>query len=116
MRKLHYFGLLSAFITTLFMFACQEKELDNIVKDIVANKLTDIELAYFIGACYAKDLASSETIALTKAIVKHGGAFKARIGAEAVRELLRETDLAALCKKLHKDLALLLTQRGWSPQ
>lgn len=31
MRKFHYFGLLTAFITTLFLFACQEKELDNIV-------------------------------------------------------------------------------------
>ncbi|HLD88540.1 MAG TPA: DNA-directed RNA polymerase subunit beta' [Candidatus Omnitrophota bacterium] len=39
------------------------------------------------------------------ALVKHGGAFKARIGAEAIRELLRELDLAVLCKKLRKDLA-----------
>ncbi|OGX05997.1 MAG: DNA-directed RNA polymerase subunit beta' [Omnitrophica WOR_2 bacterium GWA2_47_8] len=39
-----------------------------------------------------------------EALVKHGGAFKAKIGAEAVRELLRETDLNTLCKKLHKDL------------
>ncbi|MCK5215122.1 MAG: DNA-directed RNA polymerase subunit beta' [Candidatus Omnitrophica bacterium] len=39
-----------------------------------------------------------------EALVKYGGSFKARIGAEAVRELLRDLDLAALCKKLHKDL------------
>ncbi len=39
-----------------------------------------------------------------EAIVKYGGAFKARIGAEAVKEILRETDLNALSKKLRKDL------------
>lgn len=38
------------------------------------------------------------------ALVKYGGAFKAKIGAEAVRDLLREIDLGALCKKLRKDL------------
>ncbi len=38
------------------------------------------------------------------ALVKHGGAFKAKIGAEAIRDLLRELDLNALCKKLRKDL------------
>ncbi len=35
---------------------------------------------------------------------KYGGAFKAKIGAEAVRDLLREIDLDVLCKKLRKDL------------
>jgi len=39
-----------------------------------------------------------------EAIVKHGGAFKAKIGAEAVRDLLREIDLNVLCRKLKKDL------------
>ncbi len=39
-----------------------------------------------------------------EAIVKYGGAFKAKIGAEAVRELLKDIDLSALCKKLRKDL------------
>lgn len=40
-----------------------------------------------------------------EALVKHGGAFKAKIGAEAVRDLLQELDLNALTKKLRKDLA-----------
>src|SRR5277367_6673092 len=40
-----------------------------------------------------------------EAVVKYGGAFKARIGADAVREMLKELDMAALCKKLRKDLA-----------
>ena len=39
-----------------------------------------------------------------EALVKHGTAFKAKIGAEGVRELLRQTDLTTLCKKLKKDL------------
>jgi len=38
------------------------------------------------------------------ALVKYGGAFKAKIGAEAVEELLKELDLDDLCKKLRKDL------------
>lgn len=38
------------------------------------------------------------------ALVKHGGAFKAKIGAEAIRDLLREIDMNTLCKKLRKDL------------
>ncbi|MFP4472318.1 MAG: DNA-directed RNA polymerase subunit beta' [Candidatus Omnitrophota bacterium] len=39
-----------------------------------------------------------------KALVKHGAGFKAKIGAEAVKDLLAETDLEALSKKLRKDL------------
>jgi len=38
------------------------------------------------------------------ALVKYGGAFKAKIGADAVREILKGLDLTALCKKLRKDL------------
>ena len=37
-------------------------------------------------------------------LITHGGAFKAKIGAEAIRDLLREIDLGILCKKLRKDL------------
>jgi len=40
-----------------------------------------------------------------EAVVKYGGAFKARIGADAVREMLKELDMVVLCKKLRKDLA-----------
>ena len=39
-----------------------------------------------------------------EALVKYGGSFKAKIGAEAVRELLKDIDLNILCKKLRKDL------------
>ena len=37
-------------------------------------------------------------------LVKYGGAFKAKIGAEAVRDILKDIDLSQLCKKLRKDL------------
>jgi len=40
-----------------------------------------------------------------EAVVKYGGAFKARIGADAVREMLKELDMDVLCKKLRKDLS-----------
>ncbi len=39
-----------------------------------------------------------------EALVKYGAGFKARIGAEAVKELLKAVDLDVLCKKLRKDL------------
>ncbi|MBZ0166694.1 MAG: DNA-directed RNA polymerase subunit beta', partial [Candidatus Omnitrophica bacterium] len=38
------------------------------------------------------------------ALVKYGGAFKAKIGADAVREMFKDIDLDVLCKKLRKDL------------
>jgi DNA-directed RNA polymerase subunit beta' len=39
-----------------------------------------------------------------EALSIHGAGFKAKIGAEAVRDLLREVDLDVLAKKLRKDL------------
>ncbi len=39
-----------------------------------------------------------------EALVKYGGAFKAKIGAEAVKDLLKEIDLGKLAKELRKDL------------
>ncbi len=39
-----------------------------------------------------------------EAVAKYGSAFKAKIGAEAVRDLLKELDLDVYCRKLRKDL------------
>jgi len=39
-----------------------------------------------------------------EALAKYGANFKAKIGAEAIRELLKELDLDAYCRKLRKDL------------
>ena len=49
-----------------------------------------------------KDLLSEDKY--QDAISKFGGNFKAKIGAEAVRDLLREIDLNKLSKELRKDL------------
>ncbi len=49
-----------------------------------------------------KDLLSEDKY--QEALVKYGAGFKAKIGAEAIRDLLREIDLATLAKKLRKDL------------
>lgn len=57
-------------------YKLNNEEVDEIVRDIVEGKLTDIELAYFIGACYTRGMELSETVALTKATVNHGGQLK----------------------------------------
>ena len=49
-----------------------EKEIDQIVWDIVHNKLSAVELTYFVAACYTNVMTTQETILLTKAMVKHG--------------------------------------------
>jgi len=52
------------------------KEIDDIIKDVVEGKLTDLELAYYIGACYTRGMDLAETVALTKSMVMHGGHLK----------------------------------------
>jgi len=49
-----------------------KNEIDQIVWDIVHNKLSAVELAYFVAACYTNVMSTEETILLTKAMVKHG--------------------------------------------
>ncbi|HOU36279.1 MAG TPA: DNA-directed RNA polymerase subunit beta', partial [Candidatus Omnitrophota bacterium] len=49
-----------------------------------------------------RDLLNEEKY--QEAMNKYGAKFKAKMGAEAIGELLKELDLDALCKKLHKEL------------
>jgi DNA-directed RNA polymerase subunit beta' len=49
-----------------------------------------------------KDLLSEEKY--QEAVNKYGATFKAKIGAEAIRDLLKELDLDAQCRKLRKDI------------
>ena len=49
-----------------------KKEIDQIVWDIVHNKLSDVELTYFVAACYTNALSMRETVLLTKAIASQG--------------------------------------------
>ncbi len=53
-----------------------KSEIDIIIKDIVENELTEIEITYFVSACYTRGLSLLESSYLTEAIVKHGGRLK----------------------------------------
>ncbi|MAE43114.1 AMP phosphorylase [Candidatus Woesearchaeota archaeon] len=53
-----------------------KKEIDQIVWDIVHNKLSEVELTYFVAACYTNLMSINETMMLTKAISKHGDTLK----------------------------------------
>ncbi len=52
------------------------KEIDTIVKDIVDESLSEIELTYFVAACYCNGMSDDETVNLTKSIVNNGGHLK----------------------------------------
>ena len=53
-----------------------KKEIDQIVWDIVHNKLDNIEMTYFVAACYANTLTTDETTMLTEAMAAHGNILK----------------------------------------
>lgn len=48
------------------------KEIDSIIKDAIENKLSQIELTYFISACYMRGLSINEIVGLINAIVNNG--------------------------------------------
>lgn len=54
----------------------KRKEIFEIIKELVEDKLSQVELTYFIGACYTKGMTLDETVNLTKAIVHYGGKLK----------------------------------------
>src|SRR3989338_4324288 len=56
--------------------ALNRKEIDQIVWDIVHNKLSESELTFFVAACYTNLMSINETIMLTKAMAKHGDTLK----------------------------------------
>lgn len=49
-----------------------EKETNAIISDVVGNKLTEIEMACYVSACYSNGMSLDESAYLTKAIVNHG--------------------------------------------
>lgn len=55
-----------------------EKEINEIVQDIVDDKLIDIELTYFVAACYSAGMSMQETKYLTMAMVNTGDILKLR--------------------------------------
>jgi len=52
------------------------KEIDQIVWDIVHNKLSQIELTYFVAACYSNELNFNETAWLTQSMTNQGDILK----------------------------------------
>ncbi|MBW2964815.1 AMP phosphorylase [Candidatus Woesearchaeota archaeon] len=52
------------------------EEMDTIIRDIVDNKLTSIEITYFVAAGYTRGLDMDETVALTKAMISTGKRLK----------------------------------------
>ena len=53
-----------------------EKEINAIIQDVVANRLTSIEIACFVSACYINGMTLNESAHLTKAIVNNGSQIK----------------------------------------
>ncbi len=51
-------------------------EIDNIIKDIVDNKLTEVEITYFVSACFTYGLTIYESAYLTEAIAENGKLLK----------------------------------------
>ena len=48
-----------------------KKEIDIIIKDLLANRLTEIEATYFVAACYINKMTIDESAYLTEAIVNN---------------------------------------------
>ena len=53
-----------------------KEEIFEIIEDIAENALTEIEVAFFISAVYAKDMTLEETKNLIKAMVENGNKIK----------------------------------------
>ncbi|MFQ5887552.1 MAG: AMP phosphorylase [Candidatus Hydrothermarchaeales archaeon] len=49
-----------------------ETEYETIIKDVISNKLTEIEIAAFISALYIHDMTLDETVSLTRQIASTG--------------------------------------------
>lgn len=56
----------------LFGTPLSTEKINEIVKDIVEDDLSDIELTYFVSGCFCNGLSDRETADLTRAIVKYG--------------------------------------------
>jgi AMP phosphorylase len=51
-------------------------ELKQIINDIVNHRLSDVEMTYFVSACYCNPLSTKETVFLTKAMTEEGQILK----------------------------------------
>lgn len=53
-----------------------KEQIDEIIKDVVEEDLSDVEISYFVAGCYINKLSEEETVNLTKSIVEHGSTLK----------------------------------------
>ena len=53
-------------------------KINSIVKDIVAGRLSAVELTYFVAGSFARKLSSKETVALTRAMIDTGEKLKVK--------------------------------------
>jgi len=53
-----------------------ELEIKSIINDITEDRLTEVELTYFVAASYVHELDDNETVALTKAMLRTGQTLK----------------------------------------
>ncbi|MFC1810192.1 thymidine phosphorylase [Patescibacteria group bacterium] len=54
----------------------EKHEIDTIIRDVVNDDLSDIELTYFVSGCFCNGLSDEETANLTRSIVKYGDQIK----------------------------------------
>ena len=52
------------------------EEFYHIIEDIIKNKLSEIEITYFVSACYMHELDINESVSLTKAMINTGEILK----------------------------------------
>ena len=53
-----------------------DNEINEIVKDIVFDDITDVELTYFISACYIRGMSMEEVVSMTEAVLRNGEILK----------------------------------------
>jgi putative thymidine phosphorylase len=53
-----------------------QKEFDQVIWDIVHNKLNETELTFFVAGCYTNALTPSEIVCLTRSMFHQGGILK----------------------------------------
>ena len=53
-----------------------KEEIDKIIKDLIANKLTEVEATYFVAACYINKMSLDESAYLAEAIVNNSSKLK----------------------------------------
>jgi putative thymidine phosphorylase len=49
------------------------EKINQIIVDLVNERLSEVEITYFVAGCYINGLDDNETVALTKSIVNNGG-------------------------------------------